>query len=64
MLFNILFQMLADRTEKVCEMAAIMKESVRVDEEACNQQQELMARLMTENKVVILPWRINSSGYK
>jgi len=43
-------QMLADRTEKVCEMAAIMKESVRVDEEACNQQQELMARLMTENK--------------
>jgi len=43
-------QMLADRTEKVCEMAAVMKESVRVDEEACNQQQELMARLITENK--------------
>jgi len=43
-------QMLAERTEKVCEMAAVMKESVRVDEEACTQQQELMARLMTENK--------------
>merc|ERR1711942_195100 len=43
-------QMLAERTEKVCEMAAVMKEAVRVDEEACNQQQELMARLITENK--------------
>jgi len=43
-------QLLAERTEKVCEMAAVMKESVRVDEEACNQQQELMARLITENK--------------
>jgi len=43
-------QMLADRTEKVCEMAAVMKEAVRVDEETCNQQQELMARLITENK--------------
>jgi len=43
-------QMLAERTEKVCEMAAVMKEAVRVDEETCNQQQELMARLITENK--------------
>jgi len=45
-------QMLAERTEKVCEMAAVMKEAVRVDEDTCNQQQELMARLITENKVV------------
>eukprot|EP00092_Neocalanus_flemingeri_P037140 GFUD01040428.1.p1 GENE.GFUD01040428.1~~GFUD01040428.1.p1 ORF type:complete len:563 (+),score=227.84 GFUD01040428.1:177-1865(+) len=43
-------QMLAERTEKVCEMAAVMKEAVRVDEDTCNQQQELMARLITENK--------------
>jgi len=43
-------QILAERTEKVCEMAAVMKEAVRVDEEACNQQQELMARLIAENK--------------
>jgi len=43
-------QMLAERTEKVCEMAAVMKEAVRVDEESCNQQQELMAKLVTENK--------------
>jgi len=43
-------QMLADRTEKVCEMAAVMKEAVKVDEENTNLQQEVMARLITENK--------------
>merc|ERR1711934_1249067 len=37
-------------TEKVCEMAAVMKEAVRVDEAACNQQQETVVRLITENK--------------
>lgn len=43
-------QLLAERTEKVCEMACVMKEAVRVDEETTNQQQELLARLITENK--------------
>merc|ERR1712024_142983 len=43
-------QMLADRTDKVCEMAAVMKEAAKVDEENTNLQQEAMARLMTENK--------------
>jgi len=43
-------QMLAERTEKVCEMAAVMKEAVKVDEENTNLQQETMARLVTENK--------------
>jgi len=43
-------QALAERTEKVCEMAAVMKEAVRVDESACNQQQETVVRLITENK--------------
>jgi len=43
-------QMLAVRTEKVCEMAAVMKEAVKVDEENTNLQQEVMARLITENK--------------
>ena len=42
--------MLAERTEKVCEMAAVMKEAAKVDEENTNMQQETMARLMTENK--------------
>ena len=42
--------MLAERTEKVCEMAAVMKEAAKVDEENTNLQQEAMARLMTENK--------------
>ena len=44
-------QRLADRTEKVCEMAAVMREAVKVDEENTNLQQEVMARLITENKV-------------
>merc|ERR1711953_301943 len=43
-------QALAERTEKVCEMAAVIKEAVRVDEAACNQQQETVVRLVTENK--------------
>jgi len=43
-------QMLAERTEKVCEMASVMKAAVRSDELVCNEQQELMSRLMTENK--------------
>ena len=43
--------MLGDRTEKVCEMAAVMKEAVKMDEENTNLQQEVMARLITENKV-------------
>ena len=42
--------MLAERTEKVCEMAAVMKEAVKVDEEKTNLQQEALARLVTENK--------------
>ena len=37
--------------KKVCEMAAVMKEAVRMDEDSSNQQQEMMARLITENKV-------------
>ena len=32
-------------------MAAVMKEAVRMDEDSSNQQQEMMARLITENKV-------------
>ena len=43
--------LLAEKTEKVCEMAAVMKEAVKADEENSNLQQETMARLVTENKV-------------
>jgi len=43
-------RLLTERTEKVCEMAAVMKEAVRMDEDSSNQQQEMMARLVTENK--------------
>ena len=34
-------------------MAAVMKEAVKVDEENTNLQQEVMARLITENKVSV-----------
>jgi len=43
-------ELLAERTEKVCEMAAVMKEAIRVDDDSGNRQQETMARLVTENK--------------
>ena len=45
--------LLAEKTEKVCEMAAVMKEAVKADEENSNMQQETMARLVTENKVTV-----------
>ena len=43
-------EMLADKTEKVVEMAAVMKEVVRMDEENSRMQQEIMSRLSTKNK--------------
>ena len=58
--FSLLPQMLAERTEKVCEMAAVMKEAVRVDEETCNEQQELVVRLVTENRLGF--YKLHSEG--
>ena len=49
---------LAEKTEKVCEMAAVMKEAVWVDEENCNLQQKVMVRLVPENKVDVGGWMI------
>lgn len=43
-------KMLQQRTDQVCEMAAVMKESVKLDEAANSHQQELLSRLITENK--------------
>ena len=37
---------------KVYEMAAVMKEAVKRDEEKDDQERELIARLYTENKVL------------
>ena len=50
---SVVSQLLAERTEKVCEMAGVMKEAVRVDDEDCSRQQELLSRLATENKVSV-----------
>ena len=43
--------MLQDRADKICEMAIVMQKSIQIDEQSINKEQELMARLVTENKV-------------
>ena len=43
--------MLQERVDKICEMAAVMNQSIRLDDQAQSQEQEVMARLITENKV-------------
>ena len=43
--------MLQDRADKICEMANVMQKSIQIDEENMAKEQELMARLVTENKV-------------
>ena len=48
-----LFQLLQERADKICEMASVMQQSVQIDEENQAREQELMSRLMTENKVSI-----------
>ena len=45
------FQLLQDRADKICEMALVMQKSVQIDEENQAREQELMSRLITENKV-------------
>lgn len=45
-----LAKQLHEKTMKVYEMAAVMKEAVKRDEEKDDQERELIARLYTENK--------------
>jgi hypothetical protein len=52
LIFNIcVFQLLQERADKICEMAGVMQRSVQIDEENQAREQELMSRLITENKV-------------
>ena len=44
-------QVLQERADKICEMANVMQKSIQIDEENMAKEQELMARLVTENKV-------------
>ena len=46
-----LLQLLQDRADKICEMASVMNQSIQIDEERYAKEQELMSRLLTENKV-------------
>ena len=43
--------MLQDRVDKICEMATVMNRSIELDDRAQSQEQEIMSRLITENKV-------------
>ena len=51
--------MLQDRADKICEMAGVMNQSIQIDEERYAKEQELMSRLLTENKV-FLPINIST----
>ena len=44
--------MLQDRVDKICEMATVMNRSIELDDRAQSQEQEIMSRLITENKVI------------
>ena len=46
--------MLQDRADKICEMATVMNKSIQIDEQNMVRQQEAMARLVAENKVIFL----------
>lgn len=41
-------RLLQDRTDKICEMASVMNQSIQIDEERYSQERELMSRLVTE----------------
>jgi len=43
-------RMLQDRVDKICEMATVMNRSIELDDRAQSQEQEIMSRLITENK--------------
>ena len=45
------FQLLQERADKICEMANVMQKSIQIDDESLAKEQELLARLITENKV-------------
>jgi hypothetical protein len=51
---RLFLQLLQERADKICEMASVMQKSVQIDEENQAREQELMSRLVTENKVSLL----------
>ena len=55
--WKFIFQLLQERADKICEMASVMQRSMQIDEENQAREQELMSRLITENKVKLnLVW--------
>ena len=51
--------MLQDRVDKICEMAIVMNRSIELDDRAQSQEQEIMSRLITENKVITFNFHSN-----
>lgn len=45
--------MINQQAEKIQEMAAVMNEAALIDEKSSSQDIELMAKLRTENKVMV-----------
>ncbi|XP_053685460.1 FGFR1 oncogene partner 2 homolog [Sabethes cyaneus] len=43
-------EMIRQQTHKIQEMAAVMQRASQIDDEKCNQEQEFLSKLMTENK--------------
>merc|ERR1712012_532654 len=43
-------KLLQDRADKICEMANVMQKSIQIDDDSLAKEQELLARLITENK--------------
>jgi len=43
-------KLLQERADKICEMANVMQKSIQIDDESLAKEQELLARLITENK--------------
>jgi len=43
-------KLLQERADKICEMANVMQKSIQIDDDSLAKEQELLARLITENK--------------
>lgn len=52
LVYSFYLQELERRSEKISEMAAIMKKAVEIDDENFSKEQEKINRLISENKLI------------
>ena len=50
---DVLLQLICDQSDKICEMAAVMERAAETDDKGALDEQELVSKLSTENKVSI-----------